>query len=38
MNEIGQAKATLSSIIDNSDDKEAVEQAKEKLTQIEKLK
>ncbi|TLV02973.1 tetratricopeptide repeat protein [Dyadobacter luticola] len=38
MNEVGQAKATLNSIIENSDDKEAVELAKEKLTQIEKLK
>ncbi|WP_166444665.1 tetratricopeptide repeat protein [Dyadobacter bucti] len=36
LNEMGQAKATLTSIIDNSDDKEAVELAKEKLTQIEK--
>ncbi|NIJ54128.1 tetratricopeptide repeat protein [Dyadobacter arcticus] len=38
MNEMGQAKATLNSIIENSDDKEAVELAKEKLTQIENLK
>ncbi|WP_035333374.1 tetratricopeptide repeat protein [Dyadobacter crusticola] len=38
LNEVGQAKATLNSIIENSDDKEAVELAKEKLTQIEKLK
>jgi tetratricopeptide (TPR) repeat protein len=38
MNEMGQAKATLNSIIENSDDKEAVELAKEKLTQIEKLR
>jgi len=36
MNEMGQAKATLNSIIDNSDDKEAVELAKEKLIQITK--
>ncbi|CAG4997612.1 Cell division coordinator CpoB [Dyadobacter sp. CECT 9275] len=34
MNEVSQAKATLSSIIDNSDDKEAVELAKTKLSQI----
>lgn len=38
LNEIGQAKATLNSIIENSDDKEAVELAKEKLSEIEKLK
>ncbi|MCF2505913.1 tetratricopeptide repeat protein [Dyadobacter sp. CY107] len=36
LNEMGQAKATLTSIIDNSDDKEAVELAKEKLAQISK--
>lgn len=36
MNEKGQAKATLTSIIENSDDKEAIELAKEKLSQIEK--
>nr|WP_295928662.1 tetratricopeptide repeat protein [uncultured Dyadobacter sp.] len=36
MNEKVQAKATLNSIIENSDDKEAVELAKEKLNQIEK--
>ena len=36
LNEMGQAKATLNSIIDNSDDKEAVELAKEKLAQITK--
>ena len=36
MNEKVQAKATLNSIIENSDDKEAVEMAKEKLTKIEK--
>jgi len=36
MNEGGQAKATLNSIIDNSDDKEAVELAKQKLAQISK--
>ena len=34
MKEIGQAKATLNSIIENSDDKEAVELAKTKLSQI----
>jgi tetratricopeptide (TPR) repeat protein len=34
MNEIGQAKATLTSIIENSDDKEAVELAKTKLAGI----
>ncbi|MCE6992175.1 tetratricopeptide repeat protein [Dyadobacter sp. CY323] len=38
MNEMGQAKATLNSIIENSDDKEAVELAKEKLAQIGNLK
>jgi hypothetical protein len=36
MNEKVQAKATLNSIIENSDDKEAVELAKEKLNKIEK--
>jgi TolA-binding protein len=36
LNEMGQAKATLNSIIENSDDKEAVELAKQKLTQISK--
>ena len=36
LNEMGQAKATLNSIIDNSDDKEAVELAKQKLAQITK--
>jgi tetratricopeptide (TPR) repeat protein len=36
LNEMGQAKATLTSIIENSDDKEAVELAKEKLAQIQK--
>ncbi|TDE17752.1 tetratricopeptide repeat protein [Dyadobacter psychrotolerans] len=36
LNEMGQAKATLNSIIDNSDDKEAVELAKAKLAQITK--
>ncbi|WP_149243909.1 tetratricopeptide repeat protein [Dyadobacter sp. 32] len=38
MNDLGQAKATLTSIIENSDDKEAVELAKTKLSQIEKQK
>jgi len=38
MKETGQAKATLSSIIDNSDDQEAVKLAKEKLAQFEKQK
>ncbi|MCF0055484.1 tetratricopeptide repeat protein [Dyadobacter sp. CY356] len=38
MKEVGQAKATLSSIIDNSDDQEAVKLAKEKLAQFEKQK
>lgn len=38
MKEVNQAKATLNSIIENSDDKEAIEMAKEKLTQIENLK
>ena len=38
MKDMPQAKATLSSIIDNSDDKEAVQLAKEKLAQIEKIK
>jgi len=38
MNDLGQAKATLVSIIENSDDKEAVELAKTKLSQIEKQK
>ncbi len=38
MNDVGQAKATLTSIIENSDDKEAVELAKTKLAGIEKLK
>lgn len=38
MNDIGQARATLKSIIENSDDKEAVELAKVKLSQIEKQK
>jgi predicted negative regulator of RcsB-dependent stress response len=33
---MGQAKATLNSIIDNSDDSEAVELAKQKLAQITK--
>jgi TolA-binding protein len=36
LNEMGQAKATLNSIIDNSDDSEAVELAKQKLAQITK--
>jgi TolA-binding protein len=36
LNEMGQAKATLNSIIDNSDDKEAVELARQKLAQITK--
>jgi len=36
MNEKVQAKATLNSIIENSDDKEAMEMAKEKLNKIEK--
>ncbi len=34
LNDVGQAKATLNSIIDNSDDKEAVEISKTKLSQI----
>jgi TolA-binding protein len=36
LNEMGQAKATLNSIIDNSDDADAVKLAKEKLAQISK--
>jgi TolA-binding protein len=36
MNDAGQAKATLKSIIENSDDQEAVELAKTKLAQFEK--
>ncbi|REA64510.1 hypothetical protein DSL64_00415 [Dyadobacter luteus] len=36
LNEMGQAKATLNSIIDNSDDEDAVKLAKEKLAQISK--
>jgi tetratricopeptide (TPR) repeat protein len=38
MNDAGQAKATLVSIIENSDDKEAVDLAKTKLSQFEKQK
>jgi hypothetical protein len=36
MNEIGSGEGDAESIIENSDDKEAVELAKEKLTKIEK--
>ena len=36
MNDIPQAKATLKSIIDNADDKEAVEAAKTKLAEVER--
>jgi tetratricopeptide (TPR) repeat protein len=38
MKEAGQAKATLTSIIENSDDQEAVKLAKDKLAQFEKQK
>lgn len=38
MKETGQAKATLTSIIENSDDQEAVKLAKDKLAQFEKQK
>jgi tetratricopeptide (TPR) repeat protein len=38
MNDVGQAKATLKSIIENSDDQEILELAKTKLAQIERQK